>query len=707
MGFSPNSKWISFKNIDSPKFMKSFIVNETNSNITLVICGLGFFEAYINGKRVSNDYLVPVWSDYEPRIGRRMLYPLNDTFTHRIYYLEYDVSDLICIGENKIEVILGNGWYNQNIRNVEGDFWYGNPRLRFDIFDSGNAISSTDENVLVSESQVVFNNIYFGEKQDFRIKDNYIYHAEIVFPKEIPLEKQNCPPDRIIRTIVPKEIGHIGSKVIYDVGENTSGWVSFFQNGVIGEKTIVRYSEKLFDDGSLNHNYGGDSDQIQENTYISDGHRNFCRPKFTYHGFRYIEIDGPFDELCVEVVCSDVNIVSSFESDNEILNTLFDNFIRTELTNMHCGVPSDCPHRERLGYTGDGQVTCDGAMQFLDAKEFYKKWIQDILDCQDIKSGHIQHTAPFYGGGGGPGGWGSAIVIVPYFYYKNYGDIDFLSKCYAHMEKWLSYMDSRLEDNLITHEEDGGWCLGDWGGINCEKERDLLPEAFVNTYFYIKSLQYMQELAMVLQKDCSKLHDKEEKLKESMKKHYLEKDGIVLNGMRGAEAFWCDIGMGNDEMLKRIKDKYDSMDEFDTAMFGTDILIRTLFLAGYSETAINLLCSKGENSYASQFEKGASTFWECWDGCTSLNHPMLGAPVKYLLTEFIGIHKEDGAIFISPKPVDSVKYAKGQLHKAELVMKIKNNMITFDVSCKNQYIFKYNDFETVATGDNTYTFKWR
>lgn len=113
---------------------------------------------------------------------------------------------------------------------------------------------------------------------------------------------------------------------------------------------------------------------------------------------------------------------ATFECGNETINWLFNAYIRTQLINMHCGVPMDCPHRERLGYTGDGQLTAETAMLFLNGKRFYEKWAADVADCQDVKTGHVQHAAPFFGGGGGPGGWGSAIVEVPYAYYKVYGD---------------------------------------------------------------------------------------------------------------------------------------------------------------------------------------------------------------------------------------------------------------------------------------------
>lgn len=455
-----NSKWIGYREFYAPLFKKIFNISNIE-NAKLTICGLGFFEAKINGKRVSEDLLVPVWSDYEPRLNRRILYPINDTFTHRIYYMEYDVTELLTEGENELTILLGNGWYNQRCRTAEGDLWYDDLKLCFDLYVNNDIHIVSDETVLVSESKIVFNNVYLGEKQDFRIKEKFDKTASLINAPQGLLEKQTCPADRVHRTIKPVKIASINGKDIYDCGENITGWVVFLK--CKSGKTTVRYAEEINEDTNLNFTSCGGEGQIQTDEYISDGNKHICRPKFTWHGFRYFEIEGEYEDLMVEVVYSDVDITAHFNCSNEILNKLFQNYIRSQVTNMHCGVPSDCPHRERLGYTGDGQLTCDAAMHMLDCREFYKKWIRDIADCQDINSGHIQHSAPFYGGGGGPGGWGCAIVTVPYFYYKNYFDKELLKEYYPNMKKWCGYMDSRLENGLVVREEQDGWCLGDWG----------------------------------------------------------------------------------------------------------------------------------------------------------------------------------------------------------------------------------------------------
>lgn len=168
-----------------------------------------------------------------------------------------------------------------------------------------------------------------------------------------------------------------------------------------------------------------------------------------------------------EVIYTDLETVSDFVCENETVNHLLDAYRRTQLSNTHGCVPSDCPHRERRGYTGDGQITCETVMHVFGAKRMYDKWLRDIADCRNVKNGHIQHTAPFSGGGGGPGGWGGAIVVVPYMYYKMYGDPSAVRNYLYAIKHYLEYMESHCEGMLVTHEEKGGWCLGDWCFKGC------------------------------------------------------------------------------------------------------------------------------------------------------------------------------------------------------------------------------------------------
>ena len=185
---------------------------------------------------------------------------------------------------------------------------------------------------------------------------------------------------------------------------------------------------------------------------------------------------------------------SDFHCDNDVLNWLHDAYLNTQYTNMHAGIPSDCPHIERRGYTGDGQLACRPAMKMLDTEAFYRKWMQDIADCQDLHTGHVQNTAPYTHSGGGPGGFGCAIVEIPWQFYLHFGDREVLARYYPNMHRYFDYLELHSEHELVTSDKAGEWCLGDW----CCHTSVVMPAPFVNTYFYIKSLARMIEIAKLI-----------------------------------------------------------------------------------------------------------------------------------------------------------------------------------------------------------------
>ncbi|MBQ8027246.1 MAG: family 78 glycoside hydrolase catalytic domain, partial [Clostridia bacterium] len=448
------------------------------------------------------------------------------------------------------------------------------------------------------------------------------------------LTKQTCLPDREIRTIIPKKIYSFGDTAIYDLGENVAGYprIVFSDRAITDESAFVRYSEELNDDGSLEFDTLGRHFRMQRDEFIySDEYKQHqFYPLFTWHAGRYFEVQGNAYPVEFTVVHTDMKVITDYKSDDETLQWIVDTYIRTQLNNVHCCVPSDCPHRERLGYTGDGQLACDAAMLCFDAEDMYRKWMQDIADCQDIYGGHVQHTAPFYGGGGGPGGWGGAIVFVPYTFYKHYGDKEVLKKYYPNMLKYLQYMETHSEDNLVVRGEDGGWCLGDW----CTPENIVIPEPFVNTYFYIKAVRIIKEIGRILGIDnADDMDSRAAKAEKAITDKYFDSStGSFCNAVQGADAFAADLGLGDERTYKNVLEKYSALGKFDTGIFGTDILVRILCERGDKALAKRLLTSKdGLGTFSYMREHGATTLWENWNGMDSHSHPMFGAVVASII----------------------------------------------------------------------------
>ena len=644
---------------------------------SIEITGLGYFAVKLNGKEITADRFVPAASDYEKRDFKNLLYPISDTFTHRIYFLRYDCGHVLQTGENQIEIQLANGFYRQTQRVAEGNMEYGQDlKTAFCLTfrdESGTHQVYSDGTELWRDSEIVSSHLFIGEVHDARkgsVKPQW-KPVHLLSAPQAELSLQTCPADRVISTVTPVLLKQDGNRQIYDAGENISGNVRITTCAPAGTQIRLRFAENYID-GELDFKSTGSeyictngSRQIMEDVFICDGTRRSFEPMFVWHAFRYFEIIGPVESAAVQVIHSNTPVNSAFSSDAEGMNWLYNAFLRTQLNNMHGGVPSDCPHRERLGYTGDGQVCAEAAMLTIESRAFYRKWIRDILDCQDVVGGHVQHTAPFMGGGGGPGGWGCAIVLVPYQYYLRYGETEMLHKCYEPMKKWCGYLDSRLEGNLVTSEEPGGWCLGDW----CTAEKTVLPTPFVNTYYYIRCLRILQEIAVLLGRaeDTAGFTFREKALTEALVNAYYDRStGNFFQNIQGANAYALHLGLGDERTLKNLVAFYRQLGRFDTGFLGTDILLEVLYKNGQADLAYQLLNSREKGSFLYMKDRGATTLWETWGGEESHDHPMFGAGARHLITSVLGIGQAPQTagysdIVICPQIAEQMQYAKGHI----------------------------------------------
>ena len=657
------AKWVSASpDCEAPVFRSKLTRTPDCEKAVISICGLGFFELYINGQKVGNDLLVPAWSDYEPRENRRLLYPLNEDRTHRIYYLDYDITPYLHEGENDLEVWLGNGWYNQHVRNIEGDLWYGIPKLAYSIEmtarDGSKSWQDSAETLTWQIGPIYFNNVYFGEKWDYaRLNDAVPQPVTVVPWTDSPLYLQTCPADRETAVLTPTLVKREGERCIYDAGINQTGYVCCKGLGHV----TIRYAENLDAARELDYTTTGGNEQIQCDEYTTDVRRTL-KPHFSIKGFRYFEITGDAEDVQVVTVYADIPVTSRFSSDNENLNWLYETYIRTQRNNTHHGVVSDCPHRERLGYTGDGQLCCKAGMMLLGSRELYRKWIRDIMDCQDVNTGHVQHTAPFYGGGGGPGGWGGAVVTVPWQFYRQFGEQDVLAECWPHMLKWFGYMQRHCEGNLVTTEEKDGWCLGDW----CAPEKIIIPEPLVNTYYYIRAMEFMLTIGAILGDDShtAQITSQLDASRQAMKDTYYHKP---LGMVQGGEAFLVDLGLTEPKDMAALAAKYYALGAFDTGIFGTYILIQVLINHGYADLAYKLLTSEAEgHSFGWMKNCGATTIWEDWrtGPWSSHDHPMFGAVTECLFSGFLGISAAApgyGAIRIAPQMPSGINRMEGSI----------------------------------------------
>ena len=669
-------RWISAaQECQSPILLRRFSA-EKPLCATLYVTGLGYFYAELNGKTVSDHYFQPAVSEYGPRDLSKFSYPLFDQLSYRIYYCTYDVTSLVNAGENLLSIQLGNGWYRQPERVDEGPMSYGDQLKAIYCLELAypNRVMRicSDGSETWVESNILHNNLFLGELHDFGQVPGPERPVEILPEEPATLSPQSGPPDKVNRTLSPTLVSEQDGVRIYDAGENISGIVRLTVTGQPGEKVKLQFAENLTEDGTLDFRSAGSGcicasgrPQIQEDLCICGPETEVFEPKFCWHAFRYFSVEGPGVNPLVLVIHSDTPQTATLDSDSEGLNFLFDAFIRTQHNNMHGSIPSDCPHRERLGYTGDGQVAAAAAMMTLDCRDFYRKWIQDILDTQDKVTGHVQHTAPFGGGGGGPVGWGGAIVIVPYRYFKQYGETDMVETVWEPIQKWLGYIQTRMDNHLITREEPKGWCLGDW--VTLEPIR--IPEPLVNTCLFIKCLDMVIEMAPLVGRQAAipELKVLQQRCRAAVEKEYFNPaTGQFCGGIQGADAYGLYAGLGDKRTQKLLIEKYSTLGHFNTGFIGTDVLLEVLFRLGAADTAYTLLNSEEMGSFLYMKRHGATTLWERWDGEESHDHPMFGGCLRHLYDGFLGIRQAYGTggyacVTVEPQMPEGLGYISGSL----------------------------------------------
>lgn len=520
---------------------------------TLRVLGLGFFHCFLNGVRVGDDLFLPLNSEYEPREN----FPTGERLSDfRTYVPEYDVTDLLADGENTITIHFGGGWYTfeQNIK--KGEKKYGNPKAIWRVFgedQNGEFDFASSGNDRIAQSFVTGYRFDRFEIHDYTVPNALLKKCpQTVWENAVPArapktqyEFSDCPADAVAETLPVTLLASKDGARLFDCGKNTSGWPVLRLFGKSGEKVRVLMGESLTADGELDPKFT----HKQEFICTCDGTEREVHALFNWFGFRYFTLEGPAEALCVQAAYTRVERTADFHCDNEVLNWLHEAFLNTQRTNMHAGIPSDCPHIERRGYTGDGQLTCRSVMKMLDTKSFYRKWMQDIADAQDAISGHVQNTAPYTHSGGGPGGWGCAIVEIPWQFYTHFADASLLERYYPNMLRYFDYLESHSERDLVTSDKPGEWCLGEW----CCPTPVVLPAPFVNTYFYVKSLTRAIEIAKMLDKDEdigtfeSRIKAKKAALESA---YYNTWDGNFFGGLQGANAFALDIELGDERTWK-------------------------------------------------------------------------------------------------------------------------------------------------------------
>lgn len=661
----------------APYFRKSFSTNKAIKKAMAYVCGLGFYEMYINGTKVGNQVLAPAVTNYDIRSLKHLLYHYDDQSTQRVFYNVFEVTDLLR-KDNVIGVILGNGWYNQRDRTVEGYMWYDVPKmiLQIEVEYNDGSIETviSDESWKTKTGPLLHDAIFTGEIYDAR-KDlgdwcDFLYDASdwnsalLVRAPIGMLRSQNVPYNRVMDVVATNFKQIDDSTYLFSLPETISGWCML--NGIkgnSGDRLRLRFiSEEMLD-------YG------QEDVYFCNGEgQENWEPKFTWHTFRKVEITTKNiklskNNLIVKKIYTDINRTGYFKCSNELLNKLVEAYNRTMQANFK-GIISSDPHRERLAYTGDGQVISESLLYSYDMTCLLRKFIDDMEDARNKKTGYVPHTAPFGGGGGGPA-WGSAYIIIPWNYYCHYGDITILKEHYEGMKHWIHYLGTRTDERgLIVREEPRGWCLGEWCTLNNQND---IPEELVNTAFYYHIVCIMSKISDVLDKNEDHRYfvalaqtiknDFNREFFDPLSHHYWE-------GRQGSDVFALGFDLvpdtNKEDVFKALLRHLENIDfHFDTGIFGTPLLLKVLTDNGRADIAYKLMDQRDYPGFGYLLEEQNSTLWETWDGGGGLGHchPMFGSVVAWLYSSLAGIKPDETQpgmkhFYVAPTPVLDLEYCK-------------------------------------------------
>ena len=635
----------------APLLRKTFQVEKGLESARIWISGLGYYELHLNGQKVGDEVLVPNQTNYDKRKGLADFYiSVEDNFTgYKVMYLSYDVTQSLSQGENALGVILGNGFYNAGPEWVKG---YGSPRLLLQMHleyeDGRKECIVSDPTWKVSRSAIVSDMIYQGEHYDARLEQPGWDTApfddsgwEQAVPRKAPhgrLVAQNGPSDRVMERLQPQKIEKLGEgHYQIDFGEEISGWLRLNNmEGPEGQRIDIRYICES---------------KVGTNSYTlkGEGKENYAT-RFSWYVFRKAEIKGWPGELkpehvTAEAVYSDVKRVGFFDSSNELINTIDRIWRRSMTDNMHGSIASDCPHRERSAYTGDGQVVCDMVMETYDVRAFYNKWLADIREAQNPETGYVPNGAPWQPGCGGGPAWGAAINIMPWSFYQHYGDKELLAECYPHMLAQLKFMSQHVDaDGIMEMKDPCEWKnLGDW----CAPIQ-LPPAAMVHSYFYwlCHTLTAKAAHALGHTDDARKLEAEAERTHQAfMKRFWNEKTQSY--GPYGGNVFALSMGVDKnrlEQVRKALRQVIEDADgHLDTGIFGTRLLFEILADHGMIDLAYQIINKRTQPSFGWWIEQGATTTWEAWSGVNSRNHPMFGGSLVWLQRILAGIRTNESS----------------------------------------------------------------
>ena len=681
---------------------------------TAYVCGLGFYEFSLNGKKVGNSEFAPLWSDYDKTV----------------YYNTYDVTEQLRRGENVVGILLGNGFYNvQGGRYRKLQISFGPPTLLFELvinYEDGTCTTVHSDNEWKYDfSPVIFNCIYGGEDYDARREQkgwNQIgfddSHWRPVVVQEAPkgiLRPQMAAPVKIMERYDIQKVTKLNaeqvasasvstkrtvdpSAFVLDMGQNLAGFPEITVRGKRGQKVTLIVAEALTEEGACNQRQTG-RQHYYEYTLKGEGDETW-HPRFSYYGFRYVQVEGAvlkgqknpqklpvLKNIQSCFVYNSAKKVSTFESSNRIFNAAHRLIEKAVRSNMQ-SVFTDCPHREKLGWLEQVHLNGTGLLYNYDLTAYAPQIMQNMADAQH-SNGAMPTTAPEYVIFEGPGmdafaespEWGGSLVIFPFMYYETYGDDSLIKKYYPNMRRYVDYLKTRADKGVLS------FGLGDWydyGDFRAGFSRNT-PVPLVATAHYYMTVMYLVQAAKMVGNDFDIRYytSLAQDIMVAFNKCFLHKDmaqygtgsqcsnalPLFLQMTQDADEqgnYRPDADLNEKVFANLIKDVEAHGNRLTTGDVGNRYLIQTLALNGEHELIYKMFNHEEAPGYGFQLKFGATTLTEQWDPRqgSSWNHFMMGQIDEWFFNSLVGIRPSTTPkqgyqkFIIAPQPVGDLKYVK-------------------------------------------------
>ena len=700
--------------IASPYLRKSFELDFVPEKAELSICGLGFYVLCINGKEITKGALAPYISN-------------PDDYC---YYDTYDVKSMLVEGENVIGIMLGNGMFNA-FSGVVWDFqkaeWLGAPRMSLEFIAEGDNKKLefiADESFKVHPSPVIFDDLRMGEYYDANLEIEGWNKAgfddsawDNAMKAETPrgeLKLCTAEPIKVMYEIKPVSVKKQTGGYLYDFGINTAGVCRLKINAKKGQKITFWHAE-LLKDGELDFSstiFDGPDVQFykeysQKDIYIAKGEgEEIYIPKFTYHGFRYVFVEGIEEEQATDdlltylVMNSDLKRIGGFECSDEVSNTLFEMVKRSDLANFYY-FPTDCPHREKNGWTGDAAVSAERMVLLYDVEKSWREWLGNIRKAQNDRGelpGIVPTTGWGYNAWNGPS-WDTVIFNLPYELYKKRGNVEAIKENAHAMVRYLEYILTRRSENGTIAVG-----LGDWVPVGRHPSDYVSPLALTDSIMVMEMARKASEMFDAVGYKHSKAFADSiyADMYETIRRELVDFSTMTAAGecqTSQAMALYYGLFKENEEQKafeKLLNLVHRNDDKFDCGFLGMRVIFHVLAEFGEAELAYDMITRKEYPSYGYWIETGETTLCEAFQPtvkCGSHNHHFLGDIGNWYISAVAGLRIVNSEkVLISPNFINQLDYASAyhDLPKGRVSVSWKRvgDEIELEVKCPVEYEIK-------------------